>query len=297
MIVGQNFVLMYPIMFLSFFIMLMVNQTQGEAPSLESKWVLLAVCILLLNIACYAGWFSMIVSAVRDHCIQITALINHPETPEQASQDADNRPDPFLTPFKHFTAFIPGVGQFFNGFMVGYGLQILFLLFLCLIGYLVVEYTSGFPDHLEKLFDVYHPEEVRKYLLKANPAQLKKFEVLNLALLGIMLLNALFSLLTYLWPAFMVVHRVGPFKAYGKSMAQFVRDPFLLTFLMFLFIASFLSMSAASQTSNFILSIMMDFCRVILMTFSSVLTVLYVFQLGEVPDPILDIEDEPNANA
>lgn len=160
-----------------------------EQPALEARWILLGLVILLLVAAVTAGLLNMVGQA----CLRYL---------EQKNNKA---PSPFEA-FTLFGAFLPGIGRFFPQIALGGFIQ---LLFVALLGALL------YPAWL-KIQGGFSLPDIQAAI-----------EFLLLLLVSFVCLAA-FLLLTILWQPFVVLYDCNAFRAIGRSIRQFFRDPLRL---------------------------------------------------------------------
>jgi hypothetical protein len=263
---------------------------------------------MLLYNAINAGWYAMLLDAVQ-HFSRINVLVT--DSPKEAeandstqtspAQTASTEPpavDSFFEPFKRFNAFLPGVGEHFWSFVLGNGIQILVGLFLLAISYLIIDQTTGFPsdniakDLMTQAEKLATTQEMKKYLLNLPTPEQDKIAFALLCFTGSMLVYMGFSTLTFLWPAFVVSHHVGAFKAYWLSLRQFFKDPGRILLMALFLILSYMTMGQLGQADNGILAIFVQFFIFFIQTLFSVLLIVYVLQASPLPMHPKDQEDQ-----
>lgn len=308
LIVGQNYVLLYPVLFFQLALGIIFAQASQTTFDLDLKWALLILVVMLLYNAINAGWYAMLLDAVQ-HFSRINILVTDApketettlSTQTGSAQTPNTEPpavDSFFEPFKRFNAFLPGVGEHFWSFVLGNGIQILVGLFLLAISYLIIEQTTGFPsetiakDLMSQAEKLATTQEMKKYLLNLPTPEQDKIAFALLCLMGSLLVYMIFSTLTFLWPAFVVSHHVGAFKAYWLSLRQFFKDPGRILLMAMFLIVSYMTMGQLGQTDNGILAIFVQFFIFFIQTLFSVLLIVYVLQASPLPST-LDEQNEP----
>jgi hypothetical protein len=300
LIVGQNYVLLYPVLFFQLALGILFAQASQTTFDLDLKWGLLLLVVMLLYNAINAGWYAMLLDAVQ-HFSRINILISDPPPSSQsASSEAESNPasskpaqtpntdtpavDSFFEPFKRFNAFLPGVGEHFWSFVLGNGIQILVGLLLLAISYLIIDQTTGFPsetiakDLMTQAEKLATTQEMKTYLLNLPTQEQDKIAFSLLCLMGCLLAYMGFSTLTFLWPAFVVSHHVGALKGYWLSLRQFFKDPGRIILIALFLILSYLTMGQLGQTGNGILAVFVQFFIFFIQTVFSVLLIVYVLQ-------------------
>lgn len=285
-VLGRNFVLLYPLLFFSLLLSVLIPQTT-EQPTLDVKWVSLLSVLFLLFYAFTAGWFKMIYTGIQSYLKpKPVSLYKEVDAPTG---------DPFLEPFRLFKDFFPGVGEFFGPFALGGALQVSVLLLVAVAVYYLTTEWIGLPPGLDKLATLKTDAEVDAFLNSLTFAEKSQWGQISFLLLGAMLSYGVFYLVTMFWAPFIIVHRVGALKAYGLSIVQFFKDPFriiaiglfycLLLFVSFLFL----------QLNSTALAVLMELMLAILKTYFSILLVMYVAQVNPGPATTTDSETQPPA--
>lgn len=242
-ILSQNYTLVWP-----FFGMLLVYGLIGQGlseevqPDLTLPWILYFVLILLIGIAFKAGLFAMSLEAVQ--------YKRKVQAKEKAAAATGDNPEPALIdPFHSFTllkSFLPGVGSFLGGFILGEFLQLLFLALLLLglqwwvstqpmlnatidqiNAFMIQSIRSGANEQVTS-------EQVQQFVMGLSKPEIRSLSMLGLAMFGSLVLYALFAFVTMLWPFIYIVREgatppVSVWGAYGLSIRQVAYDPLRLT--------------------------------------------------------------------
>lgn len=220
---SRNLTLTYALMFLPLILSVVIPET--GTPALQTRWLVLFGVILLLAAAFMAGWFNLVGLAC-------TRFVSKPR--EQAL--ATNNP---LEGFTLLQAFFPGVSGNLIPMVVGLAVQAL------AIGALIWKVSPLLPQY-QTLMDKAMPAGDAGQLAPLSavdvtrlltPAELSRFMEITAVLYGALLVYLLFWFLTMLWPAFVTLYGDNPFRAYLRSVTQFVRDPLRMLALCGLYIA------------------------------------------------------------
>ncbi|MBY0405582.1 MAG: hypothetical protein K2X66_16890 [Cyanobacteria bacterium] len=286
-VLGRNFVLLYPLLFFSLLMSMLVPETH-ELPTLDVKWVTLLSILLLLYNGFMAGWFNMITTAV----VNYRTLVKKVHAAEKSGFSQQNAQelmakelqstDPFIEPWRLFKAFFPGVGEFFSSFVLGGGLQLFGMIVIVLGLLLAFQFDwDTITQCFEKFATFKTPEEGELYLKSLPEAKQLDFALFAVVILGSFALCGVFSLLTLFWSPLVIVRQMGALKAYGASIVQFFKDPIRIILIGTLYVmAMFISM-VMMGTGSEILAMFFNFMVAVLKTYFSILVVMYVIRVKE----------------
>ncbi len=252
---------------------------QSEKPAWTPEWALLILVVVMLVSAFLAGWFNMVGKACTRY------LTNIAPTREPNLQTA-------LEGFTLFREFLPGVSRYFPTMLVGYLIQALVVFGLFL--WMRPLWDKNLPV-LEQFYQDGLPTVAK--LSALPPAQLLDLNELSMAILVSASIYVGFSLITMLWPAFVILHRDNVFTAYWRSLVQFFRDPFrlllislLLFGLQFLFTLGFVTTVA----SVMLLAAFCQFASLLTEIYRAVVLFVYVYETTGKPVPFDDETDKPD---
>jgi len=274
---SRNFTLIY--VFLLALLLLQMFIPDNIPLRLEMRWYLLGSALLLLFSAMMSGFYGM----VRLACERFFA-----KTREQAARETS--PVDAITLFQ---GFFPGVSQFLLPIVGGYLIQLgMGVLLVLPMQSLLLKYAP-----LLKKMSLVGMDDRMKMLTSMPMAQQDDFLNLSSMLLGAMVAFALFSLMTILWPAFVVYYRNNPFKACFRSMVQFFKDPLgmlgLVSILFGLRVPLFLLNSIGRASGNVFITLLMLLLDLSAEIFIAILVFVYVYQTAGKPVAVLD-EQEPS---
>ncbi len=266
---SKNITLIY-VFFLGL-LLLSLSVSQPEAPSLALRWILMLAVGLVLFTAIMAGWYNMVALA----CIRYLGTPNKSIYRERAVIDA----------FTLFQAFLPGVGQFFlpvlGGYLIQWGMTVLLLVpvYPLLVKNLPLLEKLPTSDFLTLYNTLDH----------LPIAQVESLNTMILSLLGALAVNALFSWLTLLWPAFVIVYDENPLKACYRSILQFFRDPLRLLGLSLLLFTIWLPLFLTSKLlvtlNNMLLGAACELTLLLLFIYAAVSIFVYTIQTLGLPQP------------
>jgi hypothetical protein len=289
LIVGQQFVLLYPLLLFPLLLSPLIAQAAATGVQLDWKWVLLLATLVLLYYAFVAGWFSMIAQAVKLYVGQEQVALQAASDIAAGRQPAEEVPvNPFIAPFRLFGAFLPGVGQFFASFALGGGLQLTVMLALVFGMHTLIEQGLGYPPGLDKFATFQSQAEANAFLLQLNPAQQEQFVGFIFAILGAIFAYGVFYLLTMLWAAYVVVYEVGAFRAYWMSIRRFFKDPFRLLLIAVVYASALMATAQLMTPGDSVFRMMLDFLLILIKTLFSVVLVLYVYRVKQAETPVVE---------
>lgn len=287
---SRNFALMYILLFLSLLVGLMMPQS--ENPAWELRWILLFLTILLLAAAVMSGWFHMVGRACHLYLQEAKKIRERSDSPENALPA--NIP---LQALMLFREFLPGVSRYFLSVTTALLMHLLvpFLLFLKLQPL----WAANAP-----LMDKFYKAAMATPNLNQQdlsrifaPQELHSLEGLAMATLGALFVYGLFSMLTMLWPAYIVLYRKSAIAAYRDSIVRFFKDPLRLllvsgVFMTLQFILN-LGASTGASANSFFLLIFCQFASLMLEIYMAVVIFVYVLRMAGEPT----WEEEPAAPA
>jgi hypothetical protein len=271
---SRNFTLIY--VFLLGLLLLQFFIPANQMPALEARWLMLAGVLLLLFAAMMSGFYGMVSLACQ-------RFLSRPR--EQAMREAS--PVDAITLFQ---GFLPGISRFLlpvvGGYLIHFGMGAL----------LALPMLPVLMKHAPILtrISLLNPEAQTKTLtaLSAKP----DFVAMSSMLLAAMLAFALFSLMSILWPAFVVYYGDNPFKACLRSITQYFKDPLtLIGMIAVLFIVRmplFLLNSISAGSGNLLLSLLSWLLDLFAEIFIAIMIFTYVYQtvgkpvtVPEAPEP------------
>jgi hypothetical protein len=278
---SRNFTLVYIFLLALFVFSILLGQ--AGMPSLDTRWVLLGLIMLLIFAAIMAGWFNMVAAAC-------TRFLDKPR--EIAMQQTS--PLDALTLFR---AFLPGIGRFFPTVAMGYLIQLSIGLLLLLATQPLWGKNAALLEKMMSL-DIEARIQMINSLSHAEKLSLGEF---SLMLMAGMLGYGLFSLLIMLWPAFVLYYGENAFKACLRSMIQFVKDPLWMLGISLFFMAIkaplFLLSSGvapASPTQFSLAAAGIQLISFLVEIYTAIVIFVYVYQ--RVGKPTLNPEESVSEN-
>lgn len=202
---SRNFTLVY--VFLLALLLFGQLLPVGSIPAWEWKWLLLALVMLLLFSAIWAGWLNMLKLACVRSMEQFKAAPMVKASPLEA--------------FSLFRAFLPGIAYHF--IPIALGILLHAALLLLAFWWLQPLWLENYPT-LQKIMTM-ELQGQKAVIESLSIAQQIKLGELSLAMLLLFAFNLLFSLAFMLWPVFVVFYDDQPFKAYWRSLNQYIKDP------------------------------------------------------------------------
>jgi hypothetical protein len=202
---SRNFTLVY-IFLLGLFVFSIIL-SQAGMPSLDTRWLLLGMVMLLIFAAIMAGWFNMVA----------TACTRYLDKPREVALEQTSPLDAITL----FRAFLPGISRFFPTITIGYLIQIGMAILLLLPTQPLWAKNSAV---LEKIVSM-DIQERSQFIQGLSTAQLVSLSEFSLMVTAGLLIYWLFSLLIMLWPAFVLYYGDNAFKACFRSMLQYLKDP------------------------------------------------------------------------
>ena len=266
---SKNFTLMYVFFFGLLLLSFMISR--AEAPTLEIRWLLWLAVSLLLFTAIMAGWYNMVALA----CTRFLG------TPREATP----RERSVIEAFTLFQAFLPGVGLYFlpvlGGYLIQWGMTALLVLPVYPLMVKSLPLIQKLPTgDFHALYNV---------LDQLSSAQIQSLNLMFLSLLGVLVVNALFSWLTILWPAFVILYDENPLKACYRSIRQFFKDPLNLIGLSLLLCAAWVPLFLASKVfaalNNMLLGAASELLILLLFIYGAVSIFVYAIQTLGMPKP------------
>jgi hypothetical protein len=266
---SRNFTLMYVVLFSGLLLNLVIPKS--EMPSLDLRWGLLALVILLMMAAIQAGWLNMIARACTRH---MEAQKKEPQKP--------------VSPFDAFTLFrefLPGIAGYFPQFTLGGLIQSAALL---LFGSLAYPAWIKNQAIFQELFRI--QTEGIKTMPSLSIAQQQHLGEFMLVMMLALLLYALFWLITMLWPAYVILYEDNALKACWRSFMQFIRDPLRLLAISGMFLVAPLLTALGRLSGDSLVAVVFHFTGMLTEIYAFVVMFVYVYQV--VGKPITRPEPE-----
>jgi hypothetical protein len=285
-----------------------------DLPVGEYRWWLMMGFTVLLMIAFLSGWYKMMHTVALHWTLHWRGL-PIPQEPEDTSAepamvmrngkdlDTDKQAQDRPGFYPRGTTLFPLIGEFFGGIgefylQVALALLIVFGLQAGLTGLLGQSIQP--PANLDAAFNAYqhslsttHPEQAFSAWLKSQPeAGRQALYSFVGAWFGLLMAGVGLFLLTFLWPAFLIVWRVSAFQALWRSLRQWIRDPlgmFLLAAMWVLYVFSAMTLFQSSPELDFLAQL----GHFMLLSFNLLLQFLYVIQVAGSPE----IEKAQSASA
>ena len=285
LLLSQNFVLTYPLLF--FFMLLAVLVPGDNKPALELRWILLFTGIFLIFCAVMAGSYTMTAEAVRQH------LDRQKNPPKPLSLEDDPA---LFNPFADFVSllkvFFPGVGQYFLRFVLGGFVQAVVVGLVWLWFERSVHANGSDVVALQKMSAL---QELAAKGSNVNPqtfiGSFSALEQQQFAVFSGMFLCALgmygaFYFLTLYWPAFVVLKEKPVWSAYWESLRQCAARPLTLLAIICLFVSLHMTMAFLPQSGGAFLVALWHFLTVLLSVYFSIVVVMTVADTHGV-EPVL----------
>lgn len=297
-----NMALVYPFLLFILLLQIILSKDPKLLLTLDPMSFLFIGILFLLLQAFNAGWYKMIYLAVLN-TLMVKPLAADADMETGAARSlgegAEKKPDlqkvGAYAPFRTFKAFFPGVGQFFMPFAVSGLLQILTLAVVFLGITLAI---NAWVPHFDKLMTFIQeqsqstaPIQPAQALLSLPKYLLDEYMTMAQIILIATILGGLLSLMVcFTAPLLMTQMETNPFKAYWRSIRQFIKDPLRIVliglFISFLWFAlNYLSLISAGS----ILIALWQFLILLLLVYSVILLFVYLvryYQKDNSPDTL-----------
>jgi hypothetical protein len=279
----------FALIYVFFLFMLIASFVLGPSVTptmrLDTRTFALWGMLLLLFSAFMAGFYYMISQACQRY------LFAHEASRPEA---LPNRKHEAVTgAFGLFRDFLPGIGQFFLPITIGYVIQ--FGVLGALAWNLNPLWVKVMPllIRMETLVNAGRtPEQVVSWLSLTQQTELAELIV---GILLVILVYGVFSLLTLLWPVFIVLYEKNPLKAYGLSLKHFFKDPVRLMLLSVFFLAAKLLFSFFTLSAGMFVDILGRLALLLLEIYMTI--TLFVYAWLVIGKPVLKPEPiEPAEN-
>ena len=273
LILTGNFILLYPLMIL---ILLgsFLAPARGLTGTVDLAWLLQLAIMVMIAVAFKAGIYAMIYLAVLRFA--------RPEPPKE-----DNPPSPpIFNNFFLIKCFFPGVGAYFVPLALGELLQLVVLCGIIAGTAYLIDQTSGIPPILNQISPETTQAQFAAKMATLSPAAQEQISQFSLLILLGLLVYGLFSMLVMLWPAYVVIHNMNAFRAFGRSLLQFARDPLrLMTFAMGFAVMNGILVLFTAVSLNPILLGIVQLSLLMLTVYGMVVLFTYVVYVTP-PDPL-----------
>jgi hypothetical protein len=272
---ARNFSLVYVILLGMLLIGFVTPREIGAGT--DTQLLLMLGSLILLMAAFMAGWFNMIAAACRRYF-------------ERAPGEKGTPRQDFMENLSLFKYFLSGVSLHFLSVALNFVISgvILFLLSFSLQG-ILPKVLPVFQRLLQS--DISDPAQ---QLLSLPAEERVLVEQFSFTVFRLVLLFAVFSLLTALWPAYVTQFGDNIFKAYWHSLRRFFKDPFRFLFIAGLFVVSQLlfPLVSAAFSGNIILGTLAQLSGLLFNIYMMIVLFVYALQTSNRPLCIQEAEGE-----
>jgi hypothetical protein len=239
----------------------------GGLPAIDWRWLALILLVSLTIAAFLCGWFSMIAKACG----------NYFEAPKEKLLSLGYIPQAFSL----FREFLPGVSRLFPAMALG----------VLLHTAVVMGLLWWVHPALEKLWTLLQTLQAngndQMDLTPYEPA----LQAISREMSKASLVYVAFSLLTMLWPAFVVYYHDNALTAYCRSAMQFLRDPLRLIGIGVFFFCLQAVLSLGMFTNSEMVAIFSQFAGWLAEIYMAVVLFVYVYRM--VGKPVPEAAEEP----